>query len=180
MHIKNCCIKCVNRTCCILLCIPFDQQSRMLEGEIYLRINGEQRREYWWWWGVVTPLWSNDASYTFLRSGQNLQRPGVRNLEDLAGMEGRQIKGFLIWFCCSFWTLILCWGDSKIPGSHTFCLPLFVFGVAFLFSFVPAAGKWRIALEMSYWFTNIALSEWPTTLSDHRQILKYLQQSEQN
>ena len=29
-------------------------------------------------------------------SGQNLQRPGVRNLGDLARMEGRQIKGFLI------------------------------------------------------------------------------------
>ena len=35
-------------------------------------------------------------------------------------------------------------GDSQVPRSHAFCLPLFVSCVAFLFAFVPAA------LEMSY------------------------------
>ena len=111
MHIKKCVV--VQHKVCLLW--P-GRQSRMW-GEIYFRINGEQRREYWWWWGVVTPLWSDDASYTFaglpaVGSGQNLQRPGVRNLGDLARMEGRQIKGFLIWFCCSFWTLL---GIPKLP-----------------------------------------------------------------
>ena len=43
--------------------------AQQVLGEIYFRINGEQRREYWWWWGVVTPLWSDDASYTFGRVG---------------------------------------------------------------------------------------------------------------
>ena len=34
-------------------------------------------------------------------------------------------------------------GDSQVPRSHAFCLPLFVSTVAFLLAFVPA-------LEMSY------------------------------
>ena len=68
-------------------------------------------------------------------SGQNPQRPGVRNLGDLARIEGGRSKVSLFdsaVFGTSLW-------HSESPRSHTFCLPVFVFLVALLPSFVTSS-----------------------------------------
>ena len=67
-------------------------------------------------------------------SGQNPQRPGVRNLGDLARIGGadQRFPFDSAVFGTSLW-------HSEIPRSHTFCLPVFVFLVALLPSFVTSS-----------------------------------------
>ena len=62
--------------------------------------------------------------------GQNLQRPGGQVFGGLGrdGGEAEQRFPYLIFLDIA--------GHSQIPGSHTFCLPLFVVCVALLFAFV--------------------------------------------
>ena len=70
----------------------------------------------------------------YVRPGVRISKdPGVRYLEDLAGTEVRRSKGSFPYLILHFLDIA---GHSQIPGSHTFCLPLFVVCVALLFAFV--------------------------------------------
>ena len=83
-------------------------------------------------------------------SGQNPQRPGVRNLGDLARIGG-QIKGFLIWFC-SFWDFTLAFWKS--PFSHflfaSLCVPCCIVAVL--------CDQQQRALKMSHLIHQCALT----------------------
>ena len=125
--------------------------AQQVLGEIYFRINGEQRREYWWWWGVVTPLWSDDASYTFGRVGSESPKTWGQEFGRLGKDRGGRSKVSLFdsaVFGTSLW-------HSESPRSHTFCLPVFVFLVALLPSFVTSR---REHLKCHIWFTNVRLT----------------------
>ena len=125
--------------------------AQQVLGEIYFRINGEQRREYWWWWGVVTPLWSDDASYTFGRVGSESPKTWGQEFGRLGKDRGGRSKVSLFdsaVFGTSLW-------HSESPRSHTFCLPVFVFLVALLPSFVTSSREhWKCHI----WFTNVRLT----------------------
>ena len=114
MHIKKCVV--YKHKLCLLW--P-GRQSRML-GEIYFRINGEQRREYWWWWGVVTPLWSDDASYTFAGRRVRSESPKTWGQEfgGLGKDGGEADQRFPYLILLQFLDIA---GDSQVARSHAFC-----------------------------------------------------------
>lgn len=91
---------------------------------------------------MVTPLWSDDASYTFPERRVRSESPKTWGQEfgGLGKDGGEADQRFPYLILLQFLDIA---GDSQVPRSHAFCLPLFVSTVAFLLAFVPA-------LEMSY------------------------------